>query len=96
MKCYYCENKKPEPSAPSDSESTLKSGLSQIYLKGDLLPQRERPMRVLLTWLLDLCQKSSEAVNPAGSGVNLPLFQLPQNYHPTPCEQPKLESYFPS
>jgi len=41
-------------------------------------------------WLLDYSQKSSEAVNPAGSGVNLPLFQLPQNYHPTPCEQPKL------
>lgn len=65
MKCYYCENKKAEPSAPSDSESTLKSGLSQIYLKGDLLPQRERPMRVLLTWLLDLCQKKQWSSKPS-------------------------------
>lgn len=47
-------------------------------------------MRVLLTWLLDFSQKSSEAVNPAGSGVNLPLFQLPQNYHPTPVNNQKV------
>ena len=52
-------------------------------------------MRVLLTWLLDFSPASSEAVNPAGSGVNLPLFQLPQNYHPTPVNNQKSGELFP-